>query len=85
MSKKAEDKKLHVGDLRNKVDNIFVLINLAGKRIRELVSGSPKLIQTESDDPMYIALEEITQGKITVGKSKNVSTDKQETSGKKEK
>ena len=60
-------------NLKTRVDSIFVLINLAGKRIRELVSGSPKLIETESNDFIGIALEEISQGKISPGKKEDIS------------
>ena len=68
-----KDKESHLKGSSNKADNIFVLINLASKRVRELVSGAPKLIQTEFNDPIKIALEEIAQGKITFGKKKDVS------------
>ncbi len=86
MVKKVEAKALDVKDLKDKVDdNIFVLINLASKRVRELVSGSPKLIQTEGNDLMQIALEEIAQGKITVGRHKDISEEKKESSKEKKK
>jgi DNA-directed RNA polymerase subunit omega len=64
-----KDKELY---LQDKVDNVFVLVNVASKRVRELISGAPKLIQTECNDPIQIALEEITQGKITAGKKKDI-------------
>lgn len=83
MSKKVKGEELHSQELKDKIDNIFVLINLASKRVRELVSGAPKLIQTESGDLMQIALEEIAQGKITVGKHKDISEEKQEPSKEK--
>lgn len=69
--------------LKDNANNIFMLINLAGKRVRELVSGTPKLIQTESNDPIKIALEEIAQGKITFGKKKENPGEKQEPSEEK--
>jgi DNA-directed RNA polymerase omega subunit len=78
-----KEEELPLKDLRGKIDNIFVLINLAGKRVKELVSGAPKLIQTECDDPIQIALEEIAQGKITVGKHKDTPEKKQEVSKEK--
>lgn len=84
-----KNKEVYFEDLKGKVDNIFVLVNLASKRVRELVSGSPKLIQIECDDPMQIALEEIAQDKITVGKKKEeekeASEEEQELSPKEEK
>ncbi len=79
MTKKNEDKK---ADSSNKIENVFELINLASKRVRELVSGAPKLIQEETEDPIQIALREISEGKITVGRKPNIDEEKQ---GKKEK
>ncbi|MDD5454389.1 MAG: DNA-directed RNA polymerase subunit omega [Candidatus Ratteibacteria bacterium] len=79
MTKKHEDKKVNPD---NKIVNVFELINLAGKRARELVSGAPKLIQEEIEDPIQIALREISEGKITVGRKQNIHEEKQ---GKKEK
>jgi DNA-directed RNA polymerase subunit omega len=70
-------------DLKGRVENVFILINLASKRARELISGAPKLIQTECNDSIQIALEEIVQGKITVGKGKDISKkEKEEKKGK---
>jgi len=72
MAKKTEEKKTNADISSNKIENVFELISLASKRARELVSGAPKLIQTEIEDPMQIALEEIAQGKITVGRKQNI-------------
>ena len=52
-------------ELRGKVDSIYLLVNVASRRARELLAGAPRLIETESTDPLKIALEEISQGKIT--------------------
>lgn len=75
MTKKNEGKKTNSD---NKTENIFELISLASKRARELISGAPKLIQDEIEDPMQIALEEIAQGKITAGKKQNIPEQKKE-------
>jgi DNA-directed RNA polymerase subunit omega len=77
MVKKIEDKKAHSDSPSNKIENVFELINLASMRARELVAGSPKLIQTEIEDPMQIALEEIAQGKITFGIKQNIPEEKE--------
>lgn len=78
-----KDKESCFKDLEGKVENVFVLINLTSKRAKELISGAPKLIQTECNGSIRIALEEIAQGKITVGKGKDVSKkEKKEKKGK---
>ena len=46
--------------------NRFSLITLVRKRARHLVDGSPPLVQTESRNPVSIALEEIHQGKVRI-------------------
>lgn len=85
MVKKTEEKKKHSDSSSDKVENVFELITLASKRARELVSGSPKLIQTEIEGPMQIALEEIEQGKITIGRKPNTPEKKEKKKEKKSK
>lgn len=60
-------------NLKDGIDNVFILVNLASKRGRELSSGATKLIQTECDDPMQIALKEIAQGKVTFNQKKKAA------------
>ncbi|HIE43575.1 MAG TPA: DNA-directed RNA polymerase subunit omega [Candidatus Omnitrophica bacterium] len=67
-----KEKELSFEDLQGKVSSVFALINLASKRVRELASGAPKLVETDCDNPFQIALEEIAQGKITLSKKKEV-------------
>ena len=46
-----------------KADNIFILLNMAAKRARQLNTGSPKLVDIK-DTAVNIALEEIRTRKI---------------------
>ena len=50
-------------ELLEKADNIFIMLNMAAKRARQLNAGSPKLVDIK-DTPVNIALEEIRAGKI---------------------
>ena len=50
-------------ELLEKADNIFILLNMAAKRARQLNTGSPKLVDIK-DTAVNIALEEIRAGKI---------------------
>ena len=43
----------------------FALVTLAAKRAKQLKGGSPPRIETESRNPLTIALEEIAEGKVT--------------------
>lgn len=51
-------------DLADKVGGVFRLAVLLQKRVRELVSGAPKLVQTDLEDPIDIALLEIEEDAI---------------------
>ncbi len=46
------------------IDNVYELVILASKRVRQLNEGSPKLVETRSGKATTIALEEIAAGKI---------------------
>lgn len=43
----------------------YALVTLAAKRAKQVKSGSPPLITTDSRNPLTIALEEIAAGKVT--------------------
>ena len=46
------------------IDSKFRLAILAAKRAKQLVSGSRKKIDSSSDSPLTVAMEEIRRGKI---------------------
>jgi len=48
----------------NVVDSKFRLVILAAKRAKQLLKGSRKKIETQLENPLSIALDEIKQGKI---------------------
>ncbi len=50
--------------MSKKVGGKFRLASLMQKRVRELLFGSPKLVETEHRDYFEIALLEIESGKI---------------------
>ncbi len=51
--------RTRVMDLADKVGGLFRLTVLLQKRVRELVSGSPPLIEVETTNPIDIAMAEI--------------------------
>lgn len=57
--------------LLNQVDNKYTLAILAGKRAREIVSGSEPLVACKSTKPVTIALEEVAKGKVTFQRTKD--------------
>ncbi len=53
-------------DLREKVPSKFSLVMLAAKRARQIKDGAPRLVDTESVNPVTIALEEIAADKLVL-------------------
>ena len=44
----------------------FQLTSLLIKRARELMAGSPALIETDSGDPVQTAFDELASGKLNI-------------------
>ncbi len=44
----------------------FQLTTLLIKRARELMAGSPALVETDSNDPVKTAFEEFESGKLSI-------------------
>ncbi len=59
-----EEKIRVIDELETKIGGRFQLTVLLQKRIRELVAGAPRLVETRSENPIDIAIEEIRAGKI---------------------
>jgi len=54
-----------LAQLLEKVDSKYTLVTAVSKRAREIVDGSPKLVDLKSNKPVTIAVNEIAQGQIT--------------------
>lgn len=53
-------------DLLTKVDNRYSLIIATSKRARQIIDGSEKFIDIDSNKPLTVAINEIGEGAITV-------------------
>ena len=52
--------------LLEKIPNKYILTIAAGKRVREIVNGSPVLVKTSKKDTLVrIVFKEIVEGKLT--------------------
>jgi len=71
-------------ELLKKTDNIYIMLNMAAKRARQLNTGAPKLVDIK-DTPINIALEEIMAGKIGCESIKNKKIEPEATEKGKEK
>lgn len=59
-----------IKEFLDKCDSMYKLVILASKRAVELSEGAPRLVDTDSQKPQVIAIEEIKQGKITYKEKK---------------
>lgn len=57
--------KLPLDALLKRVDCRYTLVMLAAKRAREIICGDSSLIESRSNKPVTIALEEIAGRKVT--------------------
>jgi len=60
-----------IGSLMNKVDSRYTLVVATAKRARQLVDGSHKLTRVNSDKPVTVAINEISENKITYVRTKS--------------
>jgi len=56
--------------LVEKVDSKYTLVVLAAKRARAIMDGQSSFVESKSNKPVTIALEEIAQGKIAYERTK---------------
>lgn len=56
--------------LLKKVDSKYTLAVFAAKRAREIISGEAALVESSSNKPVTLALEEILQGKLVYWRTK---------------
>lgn len=56
--------------LLEKVDNRYSLVVVASRRARQLIAGEKKLIETDIEKPVTVAIHEIIEDKVTYEKVK---------------
>ncbi|GFE58149.1 DNA-directed RNA polymerase subunit omega [Geobacter sp. AOG1] len=57
--------RVTVEDCLEKVDNRFLLVMLASKRVKQLYKGAKPLIDNRSNKNVVLALREIAAGKVS--------------------
>lgn len=57
-------------ELLKRVDSKYTLAVFAAKRAREIIGGEAALVESCSNKPVTLALEEILQGKIVYRRTK---------------
>ncbi len=56
--------RVTVEDCLDKVDNRFLLVMLASKRVKQLYKGAPPLIEPRGNKNVVVSLREIASGKV---------------------
>lgn len=56
--------------LVQKVDSKYTLVVAAAKRAREIMDGSAPMVETRSNKPVTVALQEIAEGKVGYERTK---------------
>jgi DNA-directed RNA polymerase subunit omega len=57
--------------LLKNIDNRYTLVVMTGIRARQLIDGAEPLINIDSTKPVTIAINEISQGKLTYEATKS--------------
>lgn len=61
--------RITIEDCLKRIDNSFVLVNMASKRVRQIREGSEYLVSSPKNEDIVVALREIAAGRITLKKS----------------
>ncbi|MCP4689923.1 MAG: DNA-directed RNA polymerase subunit omega [Desulfobacterales bacterium] len=56
--------RITVEDCLKKVENKFILVNIAAQRVRQIREGSEYLVNSPKNEDIVVALREIAAGKI---------------------
>lgn len=57
-----------IGDMLKKAENGYMLVTITSKRARQLIDGTPKLVDMDSNKPVTIAVNELHEDKIVYRK-----------------
>lgn len=60
--------RITVEDCLKKVGNRFLLVNMVGKRVRQIREGSDYLVSSPKNEDVVISLREIAAGRIILKK-----------------
>jgi len=58
--------RITIEDCLKRVNNRFILVNMAVKRVRQIREGSEYLVSSPKNEDIVVSLREIAAGKITI-------------------
>lgn len=62
--------RITIEDCLKRVNNRFILVNMAVKRVRQIREGSEYLVSSPKNEDIVVALREIAAGKIIIREGK---------------
>ncbi len=62
--------RITIEDCLKRVNNRFILVNMAAKRVRQIREGSEYLVSSPKNEDIVVALREIAAGKIIIREGK---------------
>ena len=62
--------RITIEDCLKRVNNRFILVNMAAKRVRQIREGSEYLVSSPKNEDIVVSLREIAAGKITIREGK---------------
>ena len=70
--------RITIEDCLRKVNNRFLLVNMVGKRVRQIREGSDYLVSSPKNEDIVVSLREVAAGKVI---SKKAGTQEELTLG----
>ena len=62
--------RITIEDCLKRVNNRFILVSMATKRVRQIREGSEYLVSSRKNEDIVVALREIAAGKIIIREEK---------------
>ena len=68
--------RINIVDFLKRVKNLFLLVNMAAKRVRQIREGSEYLVSSPKNEDIVVSLREVAAGKITIQEEKEEEKEK---------
>ena len=65
--------RITIEDCLKQINNRFLLVHLAAKRVRQIREGSEYLVSSPKNEDIVVALREIAAGKVTIKDLKKIT------------
>jgi DNA-directed RNA polymerase subunit omega len=65
--------RITIEDCLKQINNRFLLVHLAAKRVRQIREGSEYLVSSPKNEDIVVALREIAAGKVSLKDLKKIS------------